>query len=722
MADNLPKIELNTAKTVDVLEKNHNTLASIDRSMDKLFVSFNRFQETTKEQIRANNVKDTLNADPQSKKGLGVIGGAASAQAEGSTGRGGMGLLGGLGALGSGLGAAGLGVGVAAGGIGVALFGLAEVMENFDAQGVKDGVETLLSIGEGYESRTEFLKEGGALGLALAGIGSGLIVFSAGAGASSLAQFVTEDDWASKVKNNVETLLSINTASVIDTVGISLTMGALGRGLLAFSTGATVAGLSQFVTEDDWASKVKNNVESLLSINTESVIDTAGIAATMGALGAGLLAFSVGATTTGLSQFTTDDDWADRTKNSVESLLSIDTKSAIDTAGIALTMGAISAGLVAFSAGVTATGLSQFTTEDDWASRVKNSVETLLSIGTLGFWDTAALVATMTGIGGALAVFSAGKAAEGVSQGLQMFNGDQPFAERVKGEVETFLSIAQLDGIGADTKTFVSAMTGIGAGLAAFALGKGLEGGASATQGIIGFFGGENQGFADRIKTEVSTLLSITDGVSGDGATFKLAMGNISDGLMKFAGGQLGSSLANVGSSVLNFLTGDESPIEQVLTIADKADALTRGANALGSIANNLTKFQAVNFDGSNFNIKGFADDLKDAVPIIEAAIMGDDGGWFGTKILGLASPEIDYDGAKRNIEMLRGSLNVPVSSAVTATVEQSALSQGVASSSQAIIVNNNRTGDRINNSTSTSAPVIVTGGTDGIGMRPDSS
>jgi len=442
----------------------------------------------------------------------------------------------------------------------------------------------------------------------------------------------------------------------------------------------------------------------------------------MGALGAGLLAFSVGATTTGLSQFTTDDDWADRTKNSVESLLSIDTKSAIDTAGIALTMGAISAGLVAFSAGVTATGLSQFTTEDDWASRVKNSVETLLSIGTLGFWDTAALVATMTGIGGALAVFSAGKAAEGVSQGLQMFNGDQPFAERVKGEVETFLSIAQLDGIGADTKTFVSAMTGIGAGLAAFALGKGLEGGASATQGIIGFFGGENQGFADRIKTEVSTLLSITDGVSGDGATFKLAMGNISDGLMKFAGGQLGSSLANVGSSVLNFLTGDESPIEQVLTIADKADALTRGANALGSIADNLTKFQAVNFDGSNFNIKGFADDLKDAVPIIEAAIMGDDGGWFGTKILGLASPEIDYDGAKRNIEMLRGSLNVPVSSAVTATVEQSALSQGVASSSQAIIVNNNRTGDRINNSTSTSAPVIVTGGTDGIGMRPDSS
>jgi len=41
---------------------------------------------------------------------------------------------------------------------------------------------------------------------------------------------------------------------------------------------------------------------------------------------------------------------------------------------------------------------------------------------------------------------------------------------------------------------------------------------------------------------------------------------------------------------------------------------------------------------------------------------------------------------------------------------------------SQAIIVNNNRTGDSINNSTSTSAPVIVTGGTDGIGMRPDSS
>ena len=140
---------------------------------------------------------------------------------------------------------------------------------------------------------------------------------------------------------------------------------------------------------------------------------------------------------------------------------------------------------------------------------------------------------------------------------------------------------------------------------------------------------------------------------------FNATMGNIATGLLKFSKGEFGASFVGIGTSILNFLSGEESPIQKVLSIAENADKLTQGANALGLIAENLDKFGAINFDGDKFNIKGFADYLKEAVPIIEGAIMGDDGGWFGQKIFGLASPEIDYKKAAESIDVLRTALKV---------------------------------------------------------------
>ena len=133
----------------------------------------------------------------------------------------------------------------------------------------------------------------------------------------------------------------------------------------------------------------------------------------------------------------------------------------------------------------------------------------------------------------------------------------------------------------------------------------------------------------------------------------------VKDGLMSFAKAGLVSSLAGVATAVFDFFAGDKNPITQAMEIAENADELTKGANALGSIADNLNKFGAINFDGDKFNIKGFAEDLKSAVPIIEGAIMGDNGGWFGKKVFGLASPEIDYKKAAESIDILKTALKV---------------------------------------------------------------
>ena len=119
----------------------------------------------------------------------------------------------------------------------------------------------------------------------------------------------------------------------------------------------------------------------------------------------------------------------------------------------------------------------------------------------------------------------------------------------------------------------------------------------------------------------------------------------IKDGLMSFAKAGLVSSLAGVATAIFDFFSGDKNPITQAMEIAENADELTKGANALGSIADNLNKFGAINFDGKNFGITEFTEDLLKSVPAIEKAIMGGKINWgpWNTKLKGLASNEIDY-------------------------------------------------------------------------------
>jgi hypothetical protein len=151
-------------------------------------------------------------------------------------------------------------------------------------------------------------------------------------------------------------------------------------------------------------------------------------------------------------------------------------------------------------------------------------------------------------------------------------------------------------------------------------------------------------------------------------------------GLAAFAGGQFIGALANAASSIMGFLTGSDSPIEEMVKVADKADDLTRGANALDRIGAALQKISGLRFDGSSLNVKEFADDLMESIPAIEAAIMGGTiGGNFitsGTQIKGLASPDIDFDTATARLAGLRTAMGLsgPDIDTRSQAVNQSAL------------------------------------------------
>jgi hypothetical protein len=585
----------------------------------------------------------------------------------------------------------------------------------------------------------------------LSGIGAGLAIFSIGQGATALAAWMTEDNWPQTIKNNVETLLSITSVKGADGANVatlSATLGAMGLALAAFGIGQGVTGVAGAITkfsgQDNWASTIKDNVKTLLEIPdlpNATLGNIASFPLTMGSLGLGLTAFAIGQAISGLGavptnisdalkQFTGGEDWATKIKNNVETLLGIpDLKNATlgNLLSFPLIMGSLAVGLSVFAVGQAVSGiatipnnvqdsLKQFTGGEDWATKIKSNVQTLLEIpdlknATLGNLVSFPLIMGSLAVG--LAAFALGKGVEGLTEvgqeGLTYFTSQEGFATRVKNEVKTLLEIPALPGVAGDTAGFIAVMGGIATGLAAFALGKGVEGVTTGFQGALSSFTG-TEPFAERIKTEVSTLLSIPSLMSeGDTERFATVMGSIGGTLATFGAGEFIGTLANAGASIVGFFTGAESPFEQIRQIARDADQLEKGANAVDRLQAALDRMGGLQFDGSNLNLRDFAEDLLESIPVIEKAIMGgviDNWGPFNTRFLGLASPDVDYESAVRNITSLRASLGFDVGNATTGsagggntTVGGTAVSAPVTNSYNTTTNNN-----YYNSSTSTSS------------------
>ncbi len=430
-----------------------------------------------------------------------------------------------LGAAGKGLGGAisgvGLGIGAAGAGIGVALLGaatFAEKIANLDGKKIKDNIVEIMSIPDSVGGGLEMLKDGGALTLALTGLGIGLAAFAIGSGAAAgVAMFTDGSNFAATIKGQVVELLSIkdelggNTKMLADGGAFYLAMMGIGLGLAVFGAGSAIAGMSD-----------------------------------------------------GLKTFTGTGNFAENIKEQVVTLLSISDE--LGGAGNLIGQGA-------------------------------------------------AFLLAMTGIGLGLAVFGAGSAVGGLGTALADFSTGG-FAQGIKDSVVTLLSISdELGGAGnliGDGAEFLLAMTGIGLGLAVFGIGANVAG---LTTALADFTTG---GFAQSIVDNVTTLLGISESLGGakafigDSATFLLAMTGIGAGLLAFGAGRgIGAFIDGVGK-----LFGGESPMEKILRLADNVESIKEIKPALTDAGAGLEKFanatEKLGSKTSKAGIKNFLGMLAD--------------------------------------------------------------------------------------------------------------
>ena len=396
------------------------------------------------------------------------------------------------------------------------------------------------------------------------GAGSFILPIVAVAGLMSTGLFNAE-----KFKSNVLTILSIGQevgmADIATLLAFKPAMKALSEGLLAFGLGSAAAGgvdaALEYFGAGDWASKIKGNVLTLLSIGREvGLTDIATLLAfkpAMTALAVGLAAFGIGS-------------------------------------GIAAV-----GDLIGFD-----------------ASKIKENVLTLLSIGSeVGLADIGTLLAfapAMTALGVGLAAFGVGS---GVAAVGQLLGFD---AQKLKEQVLTLLSIPDgVDG-GAlgmlgEAGAVTLALGGLGAGLAAFGVG-------SAITAIAQFF--SKPDFAENVKSNVQTLLSIAQedpDIDVKAAKVRNAMGSLSAGLALFSGGNFVSALANAATGILNFFTGGKSPIDQMLSLAEKDAEIASTERNISRMVTALERFSSLNMTGPTIDFTKLMRGVAEAIPFIQA-------------------------------------------------------------------------------------------------------
>lgn len=439
---------------------------------------------------------------------LGKLGGL------GGGGVGGAMLTGGLG-----IGAAGLGVGAAAAGLGY----LVDKMANVDGKRIKETVLELVSINDALGGRGESFKDGGVLAVVLGGIGLGLAAFSIGAGSAAVvAKFTDDIDWVGNVRSNVTQLMMINQdLKKYGGLGGGLTLGAvlgaIGAGLAVFGAGSAIAGLGGALTnfsKKNWASDIVENVSELLSINAlfkgtwDAFKKSGTFFVAMSGIAAGLAVFGVGSA-----------------------------------------IGGIGNAIVSFS-------------KKDWGRNIADNVSALLSIddsvkgkgGLIG--KSALFLLAMTGIGAGLAVFGAGSAIAGLSDGLLHFTSPN-WALSIISNVKTLLSIEELlsgKSLLIEGGKFFAAMTAIGSGLAVFGAGGIVN---SFSEGVGKLFGGTSP------VDKIIGLANSADALKGVGDSFR----NMASGL-----DQLSKSFKDFDSTTTS---GSKRTFEflKTISVSDKPES-----------------------------------------------------------------------------------------------------------------------------------------------------
>ena len=79
---------------------------------------------------------------------------------------------------------------------------------------------------------------------------------------------------------------------------------------------------------------------------------------------------------------------------------------------------------------------------------------------------------------------------------------------------------------------------------------------------------------------------------------------------LQYSAGEFLSSITSAVVKLVNFLFSNESPIEQMMKIAENSYDLEVGAASLERIQSALSGLSDLSFDGSDLNLKEFAEDL----------------------------------------------------------------------------------------------------------------
>lgn len=123
----------------------------------------------------------------------------------------------------------------------------------------------------------------------------------------------------------------------------------------------------------------------------------------------------------------------------------------IEGGALAIALGGIGIGLGVFAIGGMAAAAADKFSKDGWVEKIQENVSDLLAIGTNVSGSTASMLGesgafflSMTGIGLGLAAFAIGKAASGVAEAVTMFTSGSNFATDIKEEVRTLLEIPDL--------------------------------------------------------------------------------------------------------------------------------------------------------------------------------------------------------------------------------------------------------------------------------------
>lgn len=325
----------------------------------------------------------------------------------------------------------------------------------------------------------------------------------------------------------------------------------------------------------------------------------------------------VGAALTGVAAllFAVNELDGAKVRANVGEILAIsDDVQGFDLVKVTAALTGLGAGLAIFGIGGGIAGLSDAITNftnKDWAESIKENVGTLLSITDITFGDVARVSTALGALGAGLILFGGGSALAAGADAIANF-ASEGWAASVKNNVETLLSISDITF--GNVAAVTGALSALGAGLVLFGAGGAAAGISDAVTQFM------NAGFAQNIKDNVVTLLSIKDELGGnlnllsDAAFFTASMAGLGAGLAVFAIGQGAQSMVQTLDKFgdVGFAQTIKDNVATLLSINEMADEgqANKFFNTMTKLSSGLVLFSTGNLfsglSGAAANILSF--------------------------------------------------------------------------------------------------------------------